>query len=534
MIRSILAAVAFLFTLPATAQDASINAAALKSHVQFLASDALRGREASSRDYDVASEYMAAQMEAAGLKPGINGSWFQPIKLTKYKPAEKGTWTLTRGDHQIPLQFGMDFFNTTANAQPEFNATGGVVFVGHGVVYPEAKIDEYRGLDVRGKIVAMLPGAPKGLPDDADTFFSDDEQKAILAGARGAKAVILLESAAQQANYPFDAITRFWDYMRSGWAHPDGKSHLHDMRAPILGYVSQIGAEKLFQGSKMRWIDVLVAERKGAKIPTGNLLGTLRIGTKLAIMESHSRNIIGLLEGSDPALKNEYIVVSAHLDHMGISDPLNGDRIYNGAMDNAIGNAMLIEVARAFTKSGKPPRRSILFVALTAEETGLHGSQYFLKYPPVPQGSIVANINTDMPILSYKLEDIVVLGAERSTLGPMVEAAAASEGLVVVPDPMPEEVFFTRSDHYSFVQAGIPAISIDSGPGGQGAAAQKEFLEKHYHKPSDEIGLIHWESATRFARVNYAIARAITDADRRPVWNKGDFFGLQFNGPGAK
>lgn len=535
MIRIIHAALALFFVAaPAAASDVTEEQIALKAHVQFLASDALRGREAGTRDFDIAAEYMAAQMMASGLKPGAEKGWFQPVTLTSLKPAEKGVWTLTRGDAVIPLQFGMDFFSTIANGTSEFNAQGKIAFAGYGIVHPEGKIDDYRDLDVRGKIVAILTGTPQGLPSDVDTYFSDEDQKARLAAARGARAVILIESERRRQLYPFDVIAPYWNRPTESWDQPDGQPSTIANRAPIIGYVSAIGAEKLFAGSKIKWIDVVVAERKQARIPTGQLIGTLSTETKVASKKYQSHNIIGLLEGSDPRLKKEYVVLSAHVDHIGVGHGDKGDRIHNGAMDNAIGNAVMLQVAKAFHKSGKAPRRSILFLALTAEEQGLLGSEFFTRYPSIPKGSIVANINIDMPILSYPLEDLVVLGAERSSLGPIVDRVAAEQGLAVVPDPTPEEMFFVRSDHYSFVKAGIPAISIDTGPGGAGAVAQREFLDKHYHKASDEIGLIDWKSAERFTRFNYAVTRAIADADERPRWNKGDFFGTAFDGYGAK
>jgi Zn-dependent M28 family amino/carboxypeptidase len=242
-----------------------------------------------------------------------------------------------------------------------------------------------------------------------------------------------------------------------------------------------------------------------------------------------------VLEGSDPKLKSQYLILSAHLDHVGVGEPVNGDRIYNGAMDNAVGVAMILEVAKRFRDSSQRPKRSILFVALTAEEEGLIGSDFFAHYPPVPKASLVADLNIDMPILTYKVEDLVVNGEERMSLGPVIRAAAAAEGWAVVPDPAPEEMFFVRSDHYSFVQSGIPAVSIDTGPGGAGAAAQKLFLAENYHKPSDQIDLPwDWPSAAKYLRVSYAVARTLADAPERPRWNKGDFFGVQFGGYGAE
>jgi hypothetical protein len=510
--------------------------AAIKAHVQFLASDAMRGREAGTRDFDVAAEYVASEMLAMGLKPaGADGSWFQPVKLVSYRPSEKAQWSLTRGGTGVPFQFGVDFVNGPVPSSPEFAAEGAIVFAGYGIVYPEGKRDDYKGLDVRGKIVAILPGVPDGLPNEVTAHFGDDDQKARLAEARGAKAVIVLESGERRADFPFEALVPYWDYERSTWATPDGKAKATAPGAPVVGYVSTAGAEKLFNGARIKWADVLAAERKGGRIPTGNLAGTLKLATRTRLRFADTRNVIGMLEGSDPALKAQYVVLSAHLDHVGVGEAVNGDRIYNGAMDNAVGVSTVLEVAHSFQASGTRPRRSILFVALTAEEKGLIGSDYFARNPVVPKGSIVADLNMDMPILTYPVQDLVVLGGERSSIGPAVIAAAAAEGLKVVPDPAPEEMFFVRSDHYSFVQSGIPAVSIDTGPGGTGAAAQKAFLENNYHKPSDSIALpFDWSSAAKYMRVNFATAKALADADERPRWNKGDFFGVQFGGYGAQ
>lgn len=527
---------ALLCVVPAQAQQLPAGQAALKADVSFLAADALRGREAGTREYDIAAEYVASQMLAAGLKPGAGGRWLQPVGLATYRPAEKARWTLTRGGVAIPLQFGIDFLNQGVPVTPDFATEGQMVFAGYGIVYPEGKRDDYRGLDVRGKIVALYAGTPAGLPDEVAAHLGDDDQKARLAQARGAKAVIILESIERRAEFPIEAMAPYYDFERTTWIAPDGKAHMIAPDAPVVGYVGQAGAEKLFAGSRIRWRDVLAAERRGTKLPTGSLTGTLRLATTTNIRVARSSNVVGMIEGSDPALRDEYVVLSAHLDHVGVGEPEKGDSIYNGAMDNAVGIATMLDIARAFTASGKAPRRSILFVALTAEEKGLVGSSYFAAHPGLPgKGRLVADLNMDMPILTYAMQDLVVLGGERSSLGAAYAAAAAREGLAVVPDPAPEEMFFVRSDHYSFVQAGIPAVSIDSGPGGPGAAAQMEFLASHYHKPSDDMTLpIDWAAAAKFARVNYAAARAVADADARPSWSKGDFFGVAFGGHGAR
>ena len=229
-------------------------------------------------------------------------------------------------------------------------------------------------------------------------------------------------------------------------------------------------------------------------------------------------------------------MLSAHLDHLGVGTPdAKGDAIYNGAEDNAVGIAALIEEARRFKASGKPPRRSILFLAVTAEEKGLVGSDYFAKHPTVPIQSIVADVNLDMPILSYAFEDMTVFGADRSTLGPIVAQAVGTLGVTMSPDPDPAQGIFVRSDHYRFVQQGVPAVFLWPGQKGPGKAATADFFAHRYHQPSDDLAQpIDWRQGIRFVDANYAIARAIADGDARPRWNKGDFFGLLYHGYGAR
>ncbi|MBX3565709.1 MAG: M20/M25/M40 family metallo-hydrolase [Sphingomonas sp.] len=247
-------------------------------------------------------------------------------------------------------------------------------------------------------------------------------------------------------------------------------------------------------------------------------------------------NVLGIIPGSDPALKNEYVVISAHLDHLGMGRPGGGDMIFNGAMDNASGVATMLEAARAFTTSGKPPRRSILFVALAAEEQGLVGSNFLARHPLIGDGKFVANVNLDMPILLYDFQDVVAFGAEHSTLGLIVAAAAAKMKVALSPDPVPAENLFVRSDHYSFVKQGIPSIFLVTGFQNGGEKAFKDFLKKHYHQPSDQIDLpFDWRAAARFAKINYLIAREIADADKAPMWYEGNVYGDRYakNAPRA-
>jgi Zn-dependent M28 family amino/carboxypeptidase len=240
-------------------------------------------------------------------------------------------------------------------------------------------------------------------------------------------------------------------------------------------------------------------------------------------------NVIGILPGSDPVLKNEYVVLSAHLDHVGTDPKRDGDKIFNGAMDNASGVATMLETARAFAESKQRLKRSILFVALAGEEMGLLGSSHLARNPVVGSGKVVADINLDMPILLYDFQDVIAFGGEHSTMGEITARAGASMGVSVTPDPMPEEQFFERSDHYSFVKMGVPSIFLMTGFKNGGEKAFRTFLAKNYHQPSDQIDLpFNWEAGAKFARLNYLIAREIADAAEPPRWYAGDAFGERY------
>ncbi len=506
---------------PAPAPALPDDQAAFRAHVMFLASDAMKGREAGTPEYDIAAQYVAAQFYAAGLLPagdrnGGKADYLQQVPLIGYKPADKGDFVFTGRDRTPkPLAFGTDYvpYGNPGAARTAVNAQ--VVYVGQGVVAPRNRHDDYKGADVRGRIVAFTDGA-NGITDPEErAHFAKLETKARLAAERGAVGYLLIHNGA------FDTVARRYDRQSVTWAGRDGFAV--DQGAAPLGRLSAAGADTLFGAN---W----AAARKPVRS-----VGTLAVGTRTAFEKLPSSNVVGLLPGSDPKLRDEYVVLSAHLDHIGICPEVAGDTICNGAQDNATGIASLIEEARRFKASGKPPRRSILFLAVTAEEKGLVGADYFARHPTVPIRSIVGDVNLDMPLLTYAFEDMTVYGANRSTLGPIVAAAAGSVGVGMAPDPEPQMGIFVRSDHYRFIQQGVPSVFLWPGQKGPGKAAWDAFFAKNYHRPSDDMNLpIDWAQAVRFVTVNYTIARAIADNDARPVWNKGDFFGTHFKGPMAK
>lgn len=515
-----LAALALLAAAPAPAPPAPSlpdDQSAFRAHVMFLASDAMKGREAGTGEYDIAAQYVAAQFYTVGLRPaGAAGNYLQPVPLIGYKPADKGDFVLTpRRGTPAPLAFGDDYVPAGDPTAATTVRNAPVVFVGQGLVAARYRRNDYHGVDVRGRIVAFTDGA-SGITDPEErAHFAKADTKAVLAAARGAVGVLVVRPG------EFAGTARGYDRQRVTWAKPDGFAAAKG--APQLGFLSAAGATKLFGAA---W--------QGAKRPIAGV-GTLAIATRTGFEKLPSSNVIGLLPGADPRLKDEYVVLSAHLDHVGVCREVAGDSICNGAEDNATGIAALIEEARRFKASGQAPRRSILFVAVTAEEKGLIGADYFARHPVVPARSVVANVNLDMPLLTYPFEDMTVYGANRSTLGPIVAAAAQSVGVTMSPDPAPEMGLFVRSDHYRFVEQGVPSVFLWPGQKGAGKAAWATFFANRYHRPSDDLNQpIDWAQAVRFVGVNYTIARAIADGDQRPVWNKGDFFGILFGGTMAR
>ncbi|WP_230482691.1 M28 family peptidase [Sphingomonas sp. Leaf21] len=508
--------------------------AAMKAHVMFLASDAMAGREAGTRDYDIAAQYVAAQFYAAGLRPGgDNGGYLQNVPLVAYNVADKGSamWTPAGGQPQ-ELVFGEDFVPSPVPNAKETSLSAPVVFVGYGIDAAQYGLTDYKGVDVRGKIVAFVPGTPAGLGGEERAFFGSAANKAALAAARGAVGAIQIDMPRGGGRQrPFASLARYYNAPRVTWANPDGTAHAMTPTTPVLGALSQTGAAKLFGKGWDAVVKAAASAKPGFKPLAAR--GSLTVASKTSFKPMDSSNVIGIIPGSDPRLKDEVVVLSAHLDHIGTNDGGEGDRINNGALDNAIGIASLIEEAKRF-KAAPPPKRTVMFLAVTAEEKGLVGSDYFANHPTVPLKSIVADVNLDMPILTYKFEDMVVFGADRSTLGPIVRKAVGAMGLPVAPDPMPEEGIFVRSDHFRFVQKGIPSVFLWPGQKGPGKAAVEDFMSHRYHKVGDEIDQgIDWSQGPRFVSVNYAIAREIADSPDRPVWNRGDYFGTLYKGPMA-
>lgn len=516
---------AVVFSVPLQAQTFSPDR--IRADVAYLADDKLEGRGTGTRGYELAASYVAKRFADLGLKPGAATGWYQTIPFVTFSadPAKTSTIsfggkTFGHGDHVL---VGPSIFGETVEG------TADMVFVGYGLEDKKYGLDDYAGLDVRGKIVVQLTGTPEGLPSDVAASLSD--KKLDIAGAKGAIGIIGLLTPDLLANrFPWARILENSALPRMRWVHPDGRPDISNPNVRLSATLDPTAAEQLFAGTPLGngKLATVFADKKAR--PKGfNIPGKVTIRRFSKIDKVQSPNVLGLLPGSDPKLSKEVVLLSAHLDHLGIVAAKNGDTIANGALDNAAGVATMMEVARAFAESSRKPKRSVLFVALTGEEKGLFGSEYLATYPTLAGHKIVANVNLDMPILTYDFKDVIAFGAEHSTVGEAVARAAKAEGLTLSPDPQPEEQFFIRSDHYSFVKKGVPALSLDTGEANGGKAAGEDFRKNHYHQVSDDISRpINWNSGAKFARLNYLIARDLADGAQAPRWYEGNFFGDQF------
>ncbi|AQQ66270.1 aminopeptidase [Microbulbifer agarilyticus] len=505
----------------------------MRMDVEFLADDRLQGRQTGSAGYQQAADYVAARFADLGLESITGDDYFQQVPLSRALWGEgKATLVLHSREGDITFDLGVDFLAAPSTAHTDSATTAGLVFVGYGIDAPAYDIDDYAGLDVHGKIVVYLSGRPRYLPNEVGAHFASNRTKQQTAARRGAVGTISLNTPVRELRRAFTASAEHlqdprWDWLRADESPGNSIQHLQP------GVMLDIPAAKqLFMGAA-RSLDTIYTEIENGLVPQGFALPyTATLTSRAKHQRISSPNVVGLLPGRDPKLKHEYIIFSAHLDHIGI-EPGTG-LVNNGAQDNAAGIAVMLEVARLFTASERAPKRSILFVAVTAEEEGLLGSDYFAQHPPVAPQSMVANINLDMPMLLYPFRDVIAFGAEHSSLGKTAARAARRTGLKLSPDPMPEQVIFVRSDHYSFVRQGIPAIYLITGREAidsevDGSRAQIEFLRNHYHSPSDTADAgINYVAAQQFAEVNYAIARDVADSAQKPRWNRGDFFGELF------
>jgi Zn-dependent M28 family amino/carboxypeptidase len=514
----------------------SIKGSQIKQHMSVLADDRFEGRGLGSAGYDGALAYVETTLKSYGLQPaGQQGGFHQRVPLRNSIVTEGTSSMAVRlGAKTKTLTYGKDYLLGADLLRSEVSiADARVVFVGYGVSAPTLGYDDYAaGADVKGKVVAYLSGAPAMLPSNERAYYSSGAVKEADAAKRGAIGTISFTS-------PDDPRFR-WDVSvatskQGGFAWMDAQGNPNRGDASLRGSASlnHSGVEALFAGAPQAPAAVFAAAAKS--MPQAFDLATrVSLVTHSTHRDVESANLVARLEGSDPVLKDEHVVYIAHVDHFGRGVAMNGDDIYNGAHDNASGVAVVLEVAHAYSTLKTRPRRSVLFLFVTAEERGLLGSDYFARNPTVPRSGIVADLALDMPFLYHPLLDIVPYGAQHSTLVAPVTRAAQHLGIAIAADPIPEQVLFIRSDHFSFVRQGVPSLFIKSGfqtgdPARDGAKINAAYRRDVYHKPNDDMSqAFDFDAGAQHARLNFLTGWLVAEDSARPAWNAGDFFGGLF------
>ncbi|HUK30996.1 MAG TPA: M28 family metallopeptidase [Candidatus Acidoferrum sp.] len=493
------------------------------AHVQYLASDELQGRLTGSEGYRKAADYVAKQFKEAGLAPAGTDDYFQPIDFDVRELDEAHSMlSLVSNGMEEPLKLGEDA-TLSVRGEPGARVNAGAIFVGYGFAVPEMNYDDLAGLDLKGKIAVYISGGPKSIPSALKAHYQSGEERwkrMQSAGAIGE--AVIANPKATDIPWERSSKARFQPSMTVAAPSTGGANNPR-----ILATINAAHADEWLAGTNHTIAELLGDADSDTTLPKFALKVSVR--ARVAVRESKVKapNVLGVLRGSDPTLKNEYVVVSAHLDHLGVGEPINGDSIYNGAMDNATGIASLIEVAKHFKAAGTKPRRSVIFAAVTAEEKGELGSKYFAAHPTVDIRKIVADLNMDMYLPLFPLKYLEVQGLDESTLGDDIRAVAGAQGVTVQADKEPDKNRFIRSDQYSFVKMGIPALAFKFGwvPGTAEEKTFQEWIRVRYHAPSDDINQpVDAAAAAQFNHILMLLLERVADADARPEWKPTSFF----------
>jgi hypothetical protein len=528
-------------TIPAEVQKVaqSVQPKNIEAHMRYLADDKLEGRKPGTRGYAMAADYVQQQLEKLGYKPaGERGTYRQAVPLRRGQVREAASsMALIRNGQKQPLTYGKNFILSPNFGHETIDVSAAVVFVGFGVTAPELNYDDYASIDVKGKIVAYFNGAPATFPSNQRAYYGSAKPEIAL--AHGAVGVISF-------SLPTDVRSRIEASAPRGraaiyrWTDKQGHAQRTFPELRVIGALGDSTARTLFEGAPKSFSEAIGLAHRGQP-QAFPLSVSVHAQTNTELVDGLiGENVVGILPGSDPVLKNEYVVYVSHLDHLGIGRPVKGDSIFNGAHDNASGVGINLEVARLFSSLPKAPRRSILLVGVTGEEMGLLGSDYFATNPTVPKANVIANLTLDMPFFFHPLLDIVPYGAEHSSLSKEVNAAAKFMGIQIAKDPIPEQAVFMRSDHFSFVRQGVPALFIKSGsqtgnPNLDGTKLNLEWRATIYHTPLDNMDQpFDWNAAGRHAQLQFLIGYLTAQDDGRPTWNKNDFFGTKFGSATTK
>jgi Zn-dependent M28 family amino/carboxypeptidase len=510
----------------------SIRAEPIREHIQFLADDRLEGRGPGTRGDRLAQEYIAKQFEALGLKPAApDGGWFQRVPLLGVTTHLPKAITFRNAGSSVELKYRDDYIGNAGMPQQELAIRDAeLVFVGYGIVSPEFQWDDYKGADLKGKVLVMMNNDPAGDPGlfagDTRLYYGRWDYKYEMAAKQGAAAAIIIHTP-QSAGYPWQVVQTSWsgeEFELRGMAGP---------RLQLRSWVTEDSARKLAElgGQELDKLRAAAERRDFKPVPLGVRLS---VEFSCKVREQESANVLGVLEGSDAQRRREMVIYSAHHDHLGIeesSDEAGKDRIYNGAVDNASGVAALVAIAQAYRHLPAPPARSVLFAAVAAEEQGLLGSEHLAAHPPVPPGSIAANMNIDGINIWGRTRDVTYIGYGKSSLDRLVNAVAAWQSRVVKPDQFPDRGYFYRSDQFNFAKIGVPAVYLHTGtdflgrPAGWGKQQIEQWIATRYHQPSDEYDE-SWDlsGGVEDTQLLFYVGLRAAQEPKLPEWKPGDEF----------
>lgn len=516
---------------------ASITAEGLLAHTSVLSADSMEGRAPGSAGEEKAVAYIINQFKQLGLtSANPDGSYVQDVTLLGI--TARPTASFTVGGKTIALKFPDDYVALSRHDTAVVDVNAEMVFVGYGVVAPEYNWDDYKGMDVKGKVLVMLVNDPpvrdskdstkldaSMFKGDAMTYYGRWTYKYEIASTKGAAGAIIIHETGP-AGYPYDVVRNSWGHENFDIKSPDGNAG----RTSIESWITQARAEELFKAAGQDFATLKAAAARKDFQPVA-LNATAKFHLKNTIRTVQSKNVAATLLGSDSTRNAEYVIYSAHWDHNGRDASLKGDQIYNGAVDNASGVATLLEIAKAYTALGKRPPRSVMFLAVTAEEQGLLGAKYFAEHPLVPLTKVLANINMDGFNQWGKTKDVVVVGYGNSTLDDILAEVLAPNGRVITPDPEPGKGYFYRSDHFEFAKKGVPALYLGSGTqfigrdSTYGITKRQEYVEHDYHQPSDEIKA-DWDlsGATEDAQALFEVGYRVLTTSTWPTWKSGTEF----------
>jgi Zn-dependent M28 family amino/carboxypeptidase len=493
-------------------------------HVKVIADDSMEGRETGSLGLRKAEAYAVEQLKRAGLEPAGSDGFYQNIHFVQRQINEQDSYAfLVRNGQSNPVPLGNDAYFSTRVEGSDQEVSAPLVFAGNGLQVPERQLDEIAGLDLKGKVVVYLAGSPSSVPGSLAAHYGGLLQRWKSYAAAGARGVISIPNPASM-DIP-------WSRMSLNRAHPS-----MDLADPEFNEIAGLqmamvfnpsSAEALFEGSGHSFAEIAALGRDRKELPHFALATSVRARAAIHKTEIESANIVAKLAGSDPVLKNEHVVLSAHVDHVGIGEAVNGDRIYNGAMDDGSGTAAVLDIAGSLKQHPEKLKRSIIFLLVTAEEKGLLGSKYFAAHPTVDVKSLVANVNIDMFLPIVPLKILRIQGINDSTLGEHAAAIAMSFGVKPVPDPEPLRNLFVRSDQYNFIRHGIPAVIMDVfyEPGSPEARIFKDWLTERYHAPSDDVSQpVDLHCAALYEEIVRRLLVETADDAERPQWKQDSFF----------